>query len=165
MKSLNLLAIVILLGIILFGVILIGGCKNMDKDQITINLFEHGIKRVIVIDSKSERQELEKLLTDLVAGSDDMLRLLVDKKRINELKNTEIGVELVFPHKLMLSSKKMGEFEVDKLFIPFSGEFVGKGDDTMSTIFLANGAYISGPLRNSKGLKMVNRLKEIIVKK
>jgi len=159
MKRLILLALVILL-----GVITLGGCKNMDKDKITVNLFEHGIKRVIIIDSKSEKQELEKLLTDLVAGTDDMLRLLVDKKRINELKNTEIGVELVFSNKIVLSTEKMGKYEVDKLFIPFTGDFIGNDDDTMATIFLANGAYISGPLRNSKGLKMVNRIREIIIK-
>lgn len=159
MKRLVLLALVILL-----GVFTLGGCKNMDKNNISLNLFELGIKKVIIIESKSEMKELEQLFTDLVAETDDMLRLLVDKKKINELKNTEIGVEIIFSKKLILTSKKIGEFEVDKLYIPFTGEFVGKGDDTMATIFLANGAYISGPLRNSKGLKLVDRIKAIIIK-
>jgi len=159
MKRLILLVLVILL-----GVISLGGCKNMDKEKISLNLYEHGVKKVVTIESKSEREEMESLVTELVKGTDDMLRLLVDKIRINELKNTEIGVEIVFPKKVMLTSTKMGKYEVDKLFIPFTGDFIGNGEDTMTTIFLANGAYISGPLRNSKGLKIVDRIKEIIQK-
>jgi len=157
MKKLILLTLVFI-----FGIILLSGCKNMDKNKISLNLFEHGVKKVFTIESKSEREEIVHLVTELVKGTDDMLRLLVDKKRINELKNTEIGIEIIFPKKVMLTSDKIGEFEVDKLYIPFTGDFIGKGDDTMSTIFMANGAYISGPLRNSKGRKMVKQIQTLL---
>ncbi|KQC09199.1 MAG: hypothetical protein APR54_13085 [Candidatus Cloacimonas sp. SDB] len=150
--------------VILILLIILTGCKNMEQAETDIIYFENGAETEIDLNSKEDQEKLINLINELMLGTDDMLRLLVSQDRIDQLKNEASGIEVSFNNVIRLHSEELGDHDVKKILIPFSGEFVGDYNDSMATIFLANDGYMSGPLRNTQGLPKVNEIKELLLK-
>jgi len=145
-------------------IMLLIGCKNMEHNNTDIIYFENGTETEINLTSAKDQEQFHQLINELILGTDDMLRLLVSQDRIDQLKKEASGIEVSFKDDIRLHSEEMGDHDVDKILIPFSGEFVGDYNDSMATIFLAKNGYISGPLRNTNGLPIVNEIKELLLK-
>ena len=135
------------------------GCKSMDNINYSVYLFNKGEYTKV----KSELSEkIVNILKDIVLDTDDMLRLHVSKERIETIKKNNSGIEVIFKKKNSITSKKMGVFEINKILIPFEGDFVGNENSPVVTVFLGNNGYITGPLRNSDGLKKLEEIKKVI---
>lgn len=134
------------------------GCRSMDSKEVKLTYWEAGKSREIKL-NQEELQQLKQTVDELIINTNDMLRLLVNDEKINSLKSSGKGLEITYPEVTIIESEQFGKFKVDKIYLPFSGEFVGEKDD-MATVFMGEGSYFSGPLRNPKGKK---NLKEIIL--
>lgn len=138
------------------------GCRNKNIDNIKIIYFDQGIEKEIKIDN--DLNDIKEQVEKLILGTDDKLRLQVDQDLIDELKIESTGIEIEFAEALIVHSDKYQDIEVDKLCIPFSGEFVKGYTKEISTIFLANKGYTSGPLVNTNGYKYIEEIKSILSK-
>ncbi len=91
-----------------------------------------------------------------------MLRLYVDEERIASLKRTDTVLEIIFDKPTLLKSKEFGEFSVERVLIPMSGDFVGNAADPVITLFPANDGYLTGPYRNPSGYPALMKLKALV---
>ena len=136
------------------------GCKKEEMKDISVIHFNRGEERAVQFNSQEELESFSGLLKELIAGTDDKLRLLVNEDRIQQIKNNTDGIEIKFSGSRILHSSILEDYQVDGLLIPFSGEFAGQ--DGVATIFLADKVYLSGPLRNSRGREIIKLIEELI---
>ncbi len=104
----------------------------------------------------------ESIVRALFAETSDMLRLYVDEERIASLKQTDTVLEIIFDKPTLLKSKEFGEFSVERVLIPMSGDFVGNAADPVITLFPANDGYLTGPYRNPSGYPALMKLKALV---
>ena len=77
--------------------------------------------------------------------------------------NNESGIEIEYKEKRIFKSDEFGSFMVKRILIPFSGEYTGNEQFPVITVFLGNEDFLSGPLRNSNGLKEVKIIRQMIL--
>lgn len=114
--------------------------------------------------SVKQEEEILNLVTDLISSSNDILKLLVDESRIEEIKQNETAIEIIFDEYKIFTSDELGTDKVKKLFLPLSGDFIGNNEDPVITIFLGDESYFSGPYRNENGLETLNKIKSLVEK-
>lgn len=139
-------------------------CQEQDFNDMKVTYFEAGKETEINFRSKADFDQLKNLIMELVAGTDDVLRLLVNDERIEQLKNDAAGIEIKFSELLILHSDQLADYQVDGLLIPFNGEFADIDENGVATVFLADQVYLSGPLRNPSGMKIVNQMRALLEK-
>lgn len=146
--------------LILVVILALIGCKKEELTKMNVSYFSKGEESVVSFDSQADSDKMFRLVEDLVAGTDDKLRLLVSDAKIDQIKNEASGIEIKFSELKILHTNEPAAYQVDGLFIPCSGDFAG--EDGYSTVFLADQVYLSGPLRNSQGMEIVEQIKELI---
>jgi hypothetical protein len=127
----------------------------------------------VIKNSTAEKVSLEKdlqkrvfrLITSLIEESDDVLRLMVTGDRINEIKQSEESIEIVFNSTKVFESDQLGGESIKKILLPLTGEFIGSPEDPIITIFVGEDEYFSGPLRNRVGYPKLMEIKSIIFSK
>lgn len=127
----------------------------------------------VIKNSSAEKVSLDRdlqkrvfqLITSLIEESDDVLRLMVTEDRINEIKENEESIEIVFNSKKEFESVQLGGESIKKILLPLTGEFIGSPEDPIITIFIGDDDYFSGPLRNSIGYQKLMEIKSIIYSK
>jgi hypothetical protein len=139
-------------------------CKEQEYNDMKVTYFEQGKERAIEFRSETDFDQFKDLVIELVTGTNDVLRLLVNDDRIEQIKNDVAGVEIKFSELKILHSNELADYQVDGLLIPFTGEFADTDENGVATIFLADEVYVSGPLRNPSGMKIVNQIRELIEK-
>ncbi|HZW39378.1 MAG TPA: hypothetical protein VFF33_08780 [Ignavibacteriaceae bacterium] len=139
------------------------GCTKNDT-SFKVFYYQDNKTYNVNLDKKS-MEEVYNLFKELAYNTDDMLKLIVTSSRIEELKKKESLIEVVFNDFIYFDSKVFGKIKAKKVLIPLSGDFIGSGTSSMITIFYAENNYSSGPLRNSKGLPLVEKIKNIIKSK
>ena len=138
------------------------GCSFIRSSNVTITFYSKGTSSEIKFQSQQDKEQVQNLIGELISDTDDILRLLVSDERINNLKQTESGIEIKYSKHKIITSKLLGDFRINRLYIPFSGEFTSEKTEGVATIFLADTVYLSGPLRISDGMKIVKQLQELI---
>jgi hypothetical protein len=101
------------------------------------------------------------LVQELVGASDDILKLLVAPDRIEEIRKTGTGLEIISSQSMRLNAGKLGIHTAKMILVPFDGEF-SEGEQGPTTVFLGESTYQSGPLRQSKGRPLVRRINILI---
>lgn len=139
-------------------------CQEEDLDDMKVTYFEQGRETDINFRSKAELEQLQDLITDLIAGTNDVLRLLVNNERVEQIKNENNGIEIKFSELIIIHSNELADYQVDGLLIPFTGEFADTDENGVATVFLADEVYVSGPLRNPSGMKLVNQIEVLLEK-
>jgi len=122
--------------------------------------FNRGIYKKIKI---QQPENYYNILMELIRGTDEILKLLVSEERIDKIKHDESGIEIIFNESIRIHSQNLGIFKINKLLIPFEGYYVGNEKDPMSTIFIGDNGYMSGPLRNSKGFEHVKKIELLLM--
>lgn len=139
------------------------GCTKNDT-SFKVFYYQDNKTYNVNLDKKS-MEEVYNLVKELAYNTDDMLKLIVTSSRIEELKNKETVIEVIFNNFIYIDSRVFGRIKAKKVLIPLSGDFIGGGTSLMTTIFYAENNYSSGPLRNSNGLPIVEKIKRIIKEK
>ncbi|VAX26928.1 hypothetical protein MNBD_IGNAVI01-3125 [hydrothermal vent metagenome] len=115
-------------------------------------------KEKIIIPDKDVSEELLVLLKELVTNTDDMLKVYLSPERILNIKQKEQYIEFIFDSKIVVSSNNFGDYKINKILIPLSGDFAPSKDSPNTTVILGDESYISGPLRNSDGYQFIKRI-------
>lgn len=137
---------------------------TMDKPlNMKIIYFSGGKEKMPEI-SKSDRNKISQILVKLFSNCDEALKLYIDEERIKEIKKNDSGVEIFFAKSIIFKSKSMGNYQVEKVMIPFTGDFAGDEKSSDVTIFNGEKEYSTPALRNSTGYKNVMELEKIIKK-
>lgn len=114
--------------------------------------------------SKSDQNRISQILVKLFSGCDDALKLYIDEDRIKEIKKNDSGVEIFLAKSNIFKTKSQGKYKVEKIMIPFTGDFSGDEKSNDITIFAGEREYFTPALRNSNGFKNVTELEKIVRK-
>ena len=140
--------------------VLFAGCKE-GKTIMKIQYYNHGELQFSMLNVDLQN-EILTLTRDLISNSSDILKLLVNDSRIEEIKQNEVSVEIIFEEHNMFTSDELGTENVKKILFPLSGDFIGNNEDPVVTIFLGDESYSSGPYRNEKGFDKLMELKKLV---
>lgn len=147
---------------VLILLVLLLGCI---EEQTTMKVNYYNLGNLNSPEIKEETQEkILVLATNLISNSNDILKLLVDESRIEEIKQNETAIEIIFEEYKSFTSDELGTDKVKKLLFPLSGDFIGNDEDPVITIFLGDDSYFSGPYRNKNGLETLNKIKALVEK-
>ena len=94
--------------------------------------------------SQSDRNKISQILIKLFSNCDEVLKLYINDEKIKEIKKNDS--------------------EVEKVMIPFMGDFAGDEKSSDVTIFAGEKEYFTPALRNSNSYKNVMELEKIIRK-
>jgi len=112
-----------------------------------------------------DQETVKTIIAELFKGTSDMLRVRVDDDRINDIRNKERAIEIVFDELQTFKSKDLGSFSIRRLFVPLTGDYVGDAKNPSATLFPANDdGFMSGPLENPNGYNALLRLDSVITK-
>ena len=120
------------------------GCKAFNNDaknrSADLILYNDGVMSEI---STEHSQNITRIIENQFQNSDDMYELLVTNDLIEELKNNEFCLEIIYAEKKKLVVGSIKSVEINRLLIPLSGRFVS---DNQITFFCGYPQYSSGPL-------------------
>ncbi|MEZ5195241.1 MAG: hypothetical protein R2764_02195 [Bacteroidales bacterium] len=130
--------------------VMIAGChsaqnKEASGDQLPVIIYNGETQDL----SDEKTIELSEKLDFIATGCDDFYELIVTSKLIEELKNKEKYIEIVYPQPQSMSFGKFSEYELSRIFIPLSGKYASSGQ---VTFFYGTADYSNTPFSNSKGL-------------
>jgi hypothetical protein len=100
----------------------------------------------------------------LFSNCDEALKLYIDEERIKEIKKNDSGVEIFLSRSTIYKTKSLGKYKVEKIIIPFTGDFAGDEKSNDITIFAGEKEYFTPALRISNGFRNVTELEKIIRK-
>ncbi len=150
---------------VLSSVILIYLCSafscKQGNNEMKILYYENGNTTELKF-AASDEQQLNEILNKLLMLTDDMLRVYLDIETIEELKQSEMCLEILFPEIVTLKTGFLGDVTLNKILIPLSGDYAGSEMIDSVTILIGEDDYSSGPLTASGGFKYINELKNLI---
>lgn len=104
------------------------------------------------------RERVPEILEELVAGTTEMLRLLVSEERIQEIRETR-AVEVVFDESRRFTSEALDAYDARRVLVPLQeGDYAGDEENPRLTIFLGDESYQTGPLLHPSGLPLGREL-------
>lgn len=117
----------------------------------TIVYYDNGASMSIDL---SDQDTLVKYVTELVQGSDDMLRLIVTKDAIDQAKQGEC-VEITFANELKINLNNLGKT------ISFSKILISLNNNSSIVFYCGKKKYFSPPYINSKGYPIAQKIKAL----
>lgn len=145
---------------IILLLVFLAGCKE-EKTILNVNYYIHGEVQFPILNVDLQK-EILTLITTLVSNSDDILKLFIIDSTIENIKQNETSIEIIFKEHNMFTSEKLGAEKVKKMLLPLSGDFIGNAEDPIITILLGDEEYFSGPYRNKNGFEKLMKIKNII---
>ena len=127
----------------------------------TVTLYAGGTPRPVKL-TDADARTVRSLLGALLLKTSETLKVRVDRERIEEQQKTEQGAEFVFPHEVVFRSETFGEIAVQRLYLPFTGDYVGTTRDPVITVFAGDTTYFTGPFRNPTGYPQLQELRRIL---
>jgi hypothetical protein len=112
--------------------------------------------------SKSDQKKISQILIRLFSKCTEGLSLYINEDRIKEIKKNNSGAEIILGKAAVFKTKSLGNYRINKLMIPFSGDFIGNEKAPVITIFGGEKEYFTPALINHNGLDKVKELENII---
>jgi len=149
--------------LLLLGILLLSVSCTATNMKVILKTDKSDIKTVVP--NKDDSEELLSSLTELIKKTDDMLKVYLSSDRIGRIKKNEQYIEFLFDSKVEVSSDMFGNYNINKVLIPLTGTFGVSNSSEMTTIILGDDdGYISGPLRNSNGNMLIQKMKQLLEK-
>jgi len=149
--------------LLLLGILLLSVSCTATNMKVILKTDKSDIKTVVP--NKDDSEELLSSLTELIKKTDDMLKVYLSSDRIERIKKNEQYIEFLFDSKVEVSSDMFGNYNINKVLIPLTGTFGVSNSSEMTTIILGDDdGYISGPLRNSNGNMLIQKMKQLLEK-
>ncbi|HEU4881536.1 MAG TPA: hypothetical protein VFT45_04800 [Longimicrobium sp.] len=99
------------------------------------------------------RAQVDSMLREMLAGTDDVVRMFVNRERIEMYRERETALEIVFPAESTFHTATRGDVRADRIFLLMSVP-----DGHSVAIFHGTGAYFMPPLLNLRGREILRRL-------
>lgn len=127
---------------------LFAAAPGLAADELQVLVFEDGRSQALDLDAV-RRSGLLAVCEGQLRGSTSVLRLAVSNETVRHMQNAGLSLELRYPQSQRFVLGALGDRVVpaSRVFVPLSGELAGD----VSTWFLGDPAYRSGPLRNKAG--------------
>ena len=97
--------------------------------------------------------EVDSLLREMLAGTDDVVRMFVNQERMDLYCWRETALEVVFPAESTFHTGTRGDVRADRVFL-----LVSVPDGYSVAVFHGTGAYYMPPLLNRRGRALFQRL-------
>lgn len=138
--------------------LLLMGNGRAAASQVELRVFDHGKRLAVAGDSPAAR-ELVSRCEEQLRMADTVLRLAVSPSLLQNLREQELVVEILYAEPRTLARDHPGHttLRVGRLLIPLTGDLSGE----ITTIFQGESRYLSGPYRNRQGTA---ELKELVDK-
>ncbi len=135
---------------------------NESTHKMKIIFYRQG-KIINVNTSQLDLTGIYTRVKQLCENTTDKLRVYINEERIEQLKQTETALEIIFEKEVEISSPAIGTEKVKKIFFPLSGDFIGNDESPVITVFLGTeDYYYPDALRNLTGYKDLMGLKKMI---
>jgi hypothetical protein len=144
----------------LFLALLICNCKQENIDMKVI-LFKDGTSHTYNLSSE-EKEKVNKIISDIFLGIDEVLKLYFSEERIQELKNSEEVFEIFYDKPVLFATKEFDSLRVKKIIFPLTGDLIGNANSPEITIISGEEEYDSTPFRNMNGYENLMQLKKLI---
>lgn len=140
-------------------VALVTGCcmAKTGRDKLRCVLWEGG--------EQSEMSQVDSLAAvslQLLAKSDDQLRLLVTPEMIASIKASDTALEVVFPDSVTTRTSPGAQDRITRILIPLSGEYGPPPELSSAVIFFGTDTYVTGPSQNNFARPELLRLLELL---
>ena len=136
-------------------------CKADDKSMKVI-IFNKSAESEVILNDENIK-DVKKILLELLLKTDDMMRVYFDSASIDEIKQTEKCIEIIFNKAEHFNTGFLGEVTLNKILLPISGDFKPTEKMDIVTIIIGENDYTSGPLTASGGLKLIQELEQIVL--
>lgn len=136
-------------------------CKHENIDM-KIVLHKDGTSQALNLSSEATNR-VNKLISDIFLGTDEVLKIYFSEERIEELKTAEEALEILYAEPILLPTKGFDLLRVKKILLPLSGELIGNKVNPEITIIAGEEEYDSTPLRNIHGYELLMQLKILIL--
>jgi len=114
--------------------------------------------------SKADINKISLILQNLFSNCTEGLTLYINEDRIKEIKKNNSGAEIILRKETVFKTKSLGNYRINKIMIPFTGDFIGNEKSPIITIFGGQKDYFTPALVNHNGLDKVKELEKIIKK-
>ena len=112
--------------------------------------------------TSGDKEKVNEMVRNIFGGIDEVLKLYLSDERLEELKNSEEVLEIIYNEPFVFTTKEFGTFPVKKIAIPLTGDFIGNEDNPEITIITGEEEYDSTPFRNTTGYGLLMQLKELL---
>jgi hypothetical protein len=128
----------------------------------TIDYYRQGERTEVQLTPECGRQ-VPELLAGLMAGTTEMVRLLVSAERIESIRNRS-AIEFIFQDPRRFESRILGEQVLNRVLVPLDdSDYIGNPARPFVILFIANETgYLSGPLLNPNAFATVQEIRECI---
>ncbi|MFC1549727.1 hypothetical protein ACFL46_00355 [Candidatus Neomarinimicrobiota bacterium] len=129
----------------------------------SVNYYENGKITKISL-SAADKDKINKIISEFIYNSNDVLKLFVNEQLIESIKTEEAALEISWSSPQEIQSEEFGIHQLSLVLIPFSGDFIGNYEDPVITLFIGDlDGYITGPLRYSNGYAILMDLKRQLI--
>jgi hypothetical protein len=134
---------------------------NNPPQNVNVIFYENGNQSVYT----KNYNDLDSYLDSIFINTDDMLRLVVNAEYMKNIKNNNSAVEISFGETKTFQTKSYGQFKINKVFIPLSGDLAGtSGSPVVTLIISENNEYSGTAFRANNALNTLNEMVKFIKK-
>jgi hypothetical protein len=118
----------------------------------------YGGRQTAIPTGRFDRAMFERMARDLFEGTSERLAIRADAALVDSIEHQDSVLEIVFLDRTTLHTRVAGDCPAQRLLIPLSGRFAGRGPDSGATLLIAGGGDTGMVLRNPEGVQEVQRL-------
>ena len=155
MKMLYCIYLLVLLG---------NNCNNkmISTDINKIIYYDHGNQNEINL-SNTDIQNITKLLSELTAGYENNVQLMMTDNRREKILNNGKCLEIYFNPETMVKSNQGSEMKVNKVLLFLEGEFSSPSNQESCLFLLAdNRGYLGNVFNSPYGNKVIKQLRSLL---
>lgn len=116
-------------------------------------------KAVAIADADS----LVQIVTRILNSCDDSLLLIVSPDMIAEIKRSDVALEIVFPQSFAATSPDGSKRMINKVLLPFSGDYGSPADLSYAVVFSGEKGYVTPAWSNSHAQTDLQKLKTLLI--
>jgi len=135
-------------------------CKS-GSIEMKITEYRNGGEKIIRT-GEEDSKKINEIVGELLALTDDMLRVYLDEETIASIKNQEYCIEITYMEKVNLNSAFLGTVTINKILIPLSGDYSSNEEGDSVLFLIGEDSYTASPLTTSGGFKYIGEILEII---
>lgn len=146
--------------ILILSSLIISAC-NTGSPEMKIYYYNNGISTEMSLTEKQANRVME-IVSELLGATDDMLRVYLDKDTIERIKKEESSIEIIYSEKVSVQSGFLGMIELNRVLLPFSGDYAPTDQINVVTVITGEDEYSSAPLTATGKAGLLNELKKLV---
>jgi len=134
--------------------------NQVDNKDFRVIYFDKNIQKSIKI---NEPNHFLELINNLVLGIDDLYKLIVTNETIQEIKNSNSGIEIFFSKEISVNLEIGKTLKFKKILVPFANKSDNTEKASSVVLYCGGKEYFTPPYVNSKGSLISEEIKAICI--